>query len=468
MAETRVFDDLAEVYDMLISWKQRLRRERPFLTRVFEEFRVRRILDVACGTGMHAVAFHDWGYHVTGADISPGMVAKSIANAGCRKIEFFQAGFTELDRVGGMFDAVTCLGNSLPNVETDVELCKSLKSFYRALLPGGVLVLHQNNYDHILGRRERFMPLAHGKRDGRDYLFLRFFDFHDQLLTFNLVTLSKHRGEWHMACTSSRHRALTCDLLVNLLLQTGFLNVKTYGSFAGERFELLESDNLIIVAQKPHTLVSRPVGEPVSALDRIPICENSEPLVDIAEAIPGIHTKKDRMLARKSVVEMLNKAVSLLPDGYNLQIREAFRSLERQREIYERFYNELRKQHPDWPESQLRRQANRFLAPPDAKHPPGHTTGGAVDVTIVGPDGNELDMCSTIRSIADYHEVFPTYSKLITPHAAKNRQLLLDIMLEAGFSNYPGEWWHYSYGDSAWALRVGAPCALYGAVSPDA
>ncbi|MCL6630013.1 MAG: hypothetical protein K6U00_10480, partial [Armatimonadetes bacterium] len=79
-----------------------------------------------------------------------------------------------------------------------------------------------------------------------------------------------------------------------------------------------------------------------------------------------------------------------------------------------------------------------------------------------------LDMCSTIRPIADYHAVFPAYSKLITPHAAKNRQLLLDIMLEAGFSNYPGEWWHYSYGDSAWALRVGAPCALYGAVNPDA
>jgi D-alanyl-D-alanine dipeptidase len=58
----------------------------------------------------------------------------------------------------------------------------------------------------------------------------------------------------------------------------------------------------------------------------------------------------------------------------------------------------------------------------------------------------------------------PTYTKNISPKVAKNRQMLIDIMSEAGFSNYPGEWWHWSYGDSAWAVRVGAENAPYGAV----
>ena len=51
-------------------WKRRLRREKPFFTRVFKKHRVCRILDTACGTGMHAIAFRDWGCHVIGADIS--------------------------------------------------------------------------------------------------------------------------------------------------------------------------------------------------------------------------------------------------------------------------------------------------------------------------------------------------------------------------------------------------------------
>jgi zinc D-Ala-D-Ala dipeptidase len=30
--------------------------------------------------------------------------------------------------------------------------------------------------------------------------------------------------------------------------------------------------------------------------------------------------------------------------------------------------------------------------------------------------------------------------------------------------NYPTEWWHWSYGDSYWALTTGAPAAIYGPI----
>ena len=54
-----LYDHLAESYDLLISWNQRLKREKPFFKRIFGQFGIRRILDTACGTGMHAVAFQD-------------------------------------------------------------------------------------------------------------------------------------------------------------------------------------------------------------------------------------------------------------------------------------------------------------------------------------------------------------------------------------------------------------------------
>ena len=461
MPETPLYDKLAGSYDLLISWKRRLKRERPFFTRIFKEFRVRRILDTAAGTGMHAIAFHDWGYHVIGADISEKMVEKAGKNAGTRKIEFIQAGFTEPGKIGGMFDAVTCLGNSLPHVLTDEELERSLSSMYDLLLPGGVLIIHNNNYDRILGRGERFMPLAQSKEKGQDYLFLRFFDFHDDRLVFHVVTLTKRSGEWQMTEESTAQRALTCDLLTRKLREAGFVEMRIYGGYPDQPFSKTDSDNLIVVAQKPHTLVSRPTPEPVAAIDRIPVRENGEPLVEIS----NIQVRQQPVYARQTVAEMLRKAQSMLPEGYKFLVKTAYRSLEFQTMMYERHYKQVAAKHPEWSVSQIRREVNKFLAPPDAKHPPGHTTGGAVDLTILGPDGRELDMTSTIKPVESHMASFPTYSKLITPRAAKNRQMLVNIMLNAGFSNYPGEWWHYSYGESAWALRTGAPYAVYGAAA---
>ena len=458
---TDLYDSLAQSYDILISWNTRLRREKPFLTSIFRQYGVRRILDTACGTGMHAIAFHDWGYHVIGADLNDKMIEKAKQNAGDRKIEFVKAGFT--DDVVGMFDAVTCLGNSLPHVLTDEDLEKSLATMYDALLPGGVLIVHGNNYDRILARQERFMPLAQRKVGGVEYLFLRIFDFHGDTLTFNVVTLAKTAGEWHMFPDSSTHRALTRDLLVGMVEKVGFVNLQVFGSFGGEMFDKLEADNLIVVAQRPHTFVSKPIPEPVVAIDRIPIQENGERLVDLEKE--GFKAKKPPAFARETVAGMLKEARSMLPEGHSLLIRGAFRSLEYQRTMYENFYRKLAEEHPDWPKSRIRREENKFLAPPDSGHPPGHTTGGAVDVTVLGPDGEELDMTSTIGEVY-WTLAMPTYSKHATPRAAKNRQLLVELMTSVGFSNYPGEWWHYSYGESAWALRTGAPYAVYGA-APD-
>jgi D-alanyl-D-alanine dipeptidase len=43
-----------------------------------------------------------------------------------------------------------------------------------------------------------------------------------------------------------------------------------------------------------------------------------------------------------------------------------------------------------------------------------------------------------------------------------NRQLLYTVMVKAGFTNYPGEWWHFDFGNTVWAALSGLLTTKYG------
>ncbi|MBD1879162.1 M15 family metallopeptidase [Coleofasciculus sp. FACHB-T130] len=97
----------------------------------------------------------------------------------------------------------------------------------------------------------------------------------------------------------------------------------------------------------------------------------------------------------------------------------------------------------------------QFWAPPnlDPATPPPHSTGAAVDITLVDNTGKTIDMGGEIdeisaRSHPDY------YANSILPVEQQyhsHRQLLNDVMLQAGFRRHPNEWWHFCLGDQMWA-----------------
>ena len=74
-----------------------------------------------------------------------------------------------------------------------------------------------------------------------------------------------------------------------------------------------------------------------------------------------------------------------------------------------------------------------------------HTRGVAIDLTLVGADGQDLDMGTPVDTMtaASHH--------FCAGHGATvqiNRARLLTIMLEAGFVHYAQEWWHYQLPDA--------------------
>ncbi|HEY3783048.1 MAG TPA: M15 family metallopeptidase [Fimbriimonadaceae bacterium] len=205
--------------------------------------------------------------------------------------------------------------------------------------------------------------------------------------------------------------------------------------------------------------------EPVHALDRIPERENNDPLVDLRLVAPNIKILRPATIpwCRKRVAEMVKEAASKLPNGYGIGVTDAWRPIERQRRIYDFMWNSAKEAFPDRPHASLRRTVNRWVAPPYRKAPPGHCTGAALDVNLVDANGEIIDVSAPYERF----KAAPTYTLGLDEEAARNRMLLVDTMLEVGFSNCRDEWWHYSYGDAGWAVRMGEPICVYGLVKLD-
>ncbi|MFH1077725.1 MAG: hypothetical protein V1745_00370, partial [Patescibacteria group bacterium] len=68
--------------------------------------------------------------------------------------------------------------------------------------------------------------------------------------------------------------------------------------------------------------------------------------------------------------------------------------------------------------------------------------------------------------VLTYQENAASIQPKLPKHLQRNRSLMSDALAKAGLSNYPKEYWHWSYGDSQWARRNGKTVAIYGVVTP--
>jgi len=211
--------------------------------------------------------------------------------------------------------------------------------------------------------------------------------------------------------------------------------------------------------------------EPLAALDRVELQECGEPLVDIRPAAPAAFIARDTVIPflRASVAERLEEVARSLQAGlggdgaYHLGVTEAWRPLARQKRIYEFMLDCAREAYPERGNASLRRTVNRLVHACDRKAPPGHCTGAAVDVNLYSADGELLDVSSPFTRF----EASRTYTLGLNAEAQRCREALVEAMLGAGFSNCRDEWWHYSWGDAAWAVRTGERACVYGSVELD-
>lgn len=248
-------------------------------------------------------------------------------------------------------------------------------------------------------------------------------------------------------------------------------------------FKLIPLDDLRILADKQ-----------MKPYQQVPILECGEPLVPIVGSfvietphpyqVLGATYHSSPYYLRQTVLDKLQNAQTVLQKSHpnwQILIFDAYRPIAVQQFMVDYTFAQVVQAQgliadklSESQQDRIRQQVYQIWAVPslDPRTPPPHSTGGAVDITLVDDSGKTVNMGSPIdelspRSHPDYF-AHSTNREEQQYHA--HRQLLKDVMYLAGFMRHPGEWWHFCYGDQmyAWLKQQEnpdiVPVAKYGCV----
>lgn len=142
-----------------------------------------------------------------------------------------------------------------------------------------------------------------------------------------------------------------------------------------------------------------------------------------------------RCVLRREVAEMLKKAQGYLDQkhpGYVFRLKDCYRP----RSVQVRMWNVV-KGTP----------SQGYVANPHGATGSVHNYGAAVDLTLNGPDGEEVDMGTPYDSFQRlaqprYEDEYLRAGKL-SEQQVVHRRILRSAMRHAGFRPIRNEWWHF-------------------------
>lgn len=207
-----------------------------------------RILDLPCGHGRIARRLAARGARVTGVDRSPLFLDYARDEAKEHGVQVtYQEGDTRTLSFDREFDVVLNWFTSF-GYEEDAALRAQLQRMYRALVPGGRLMLETINlHQHTLRSQETSDVKELVTDEGTHFLIDRsYYDPHDgRLHALRFITRSGQQTRvipWKL-------RLFPLTELKSWLHLAGFANVQAFGP-DGEVFRC-DSERMIVVAQRP-------------------------------------------------------------------------------------------------------------------------------------------------------------------------------------------------------------------------
>lgn len=243
------YANAAPVYDGMTRLGERLQRESSMLTPWVNGCNIKTALDAACGTGVYALALAGLGVKTEGSDISPEMLALAQKNAKGIGVSL-PLHQLQLDKSHTLpsvpFDAVLCMGNSLPHLLDEEALDSAFDSFANTLRKDGLLLLQLVNYKRIYEQKERIVSA----RKAGGGIVVRLYELTRPLIGFHLLKIDPDASPIEHDLQSIQLRPWFQDELNDALNRNGFTDIRAFSSLDSQPFQPSASKDLILSARK--------------------------------------------------------------------------------------------------------------------------------------------------------------------------------------------------------------------------
>ena len=235
------FEYTPELYDLQMNWPQRLSKEKDFFEKIINERKVKNILEIGGGIGRHSQMFSGIAESVTFMEPSEDMLQYAKTNIlKSENISVINGGFEDLDRLlSESFDMITCLGNTLPIMESRKNVKMALKQTRKKLVKGGLAVFQFLNFEPKIMEQNRFYAPRIFKKDGKKYIFLKHFESEKVKTRVDFMIIEMDSDD--VILNFNSRSTLLCTLRQNLFLKmalnSGFKKVELLGTGGAEEFD---------------------------------------------------------------------------------------------------------------------------------------------------------------------------------------------------------------------------------------
>ncbi|MHA1417042.1 MAG: class I SAM-dependent methyltransferase [Candidatus Heimdallarchaeaceae archaeon] len=238
-------------YDNFINWEIRLKREIPFL---LQYLRKRTILDIACGSGRHAIALSEKGFRVVGIDYSTNIIkiAKEISR-NANNVAFFVIDATNqklkeffISKEYKTFDNAIILGNSIANMGSLEKAKKVIENIHSILEDKGRFIAQTINKP----KKPYFLPLRKLERGIMQRVMFPVSnnqDEHNIELHFKLIDTSNLT---YLETKIDKLYMFSAKEFEDLVIKIGFKLIKKFGGFNFEPFSSGETKTVVWVFEK--------------------------------------------------------------------------------------------------------------------------------------------------------------------------------------------------------------------------
>jgi len=246
----------AQLYDLFYAEKP-YAEEAQFVHRCLQSYSngpAIRLLELACGSGSHALELAKYDYQIVATDYSEDMLAmaRKKAERASANVDFRVQDMTDLFVSEAPFDAAICLFDSIGYVATNERISRVLKGVHSHLRPDGLFIFE---FWHAAAMLRNYEPVRVRRWDTDRGTVLRIsetsLDCAAQLshVTYSIYELNRN-GTYESLVETQVNRYFLVQEMSYWLTSSGFAPLKWFAGFSDDEKITEETWHVVAVARR--------------------------------------------------------------------------------------------------------------------------------------------------------------------------------------------------------------------------